>query len=48
MAMCVLMGLCASVAMPLKPMKSQAQFIKVSLLAAIFCASIIFGNASLQ
>jgi hypothetical protein len=48
MLACVLLGSAATVAMPLRPLKSRAQFLKIAMLAVIFCASILMGNASLQ
>ncbi len=48
MTACVLLGALASLAMPLKPLKSGQQTVKVGLLAFIFCSTILLGNASLQ
>ncbi len=50
MSACVGMGFIFSSSgfMPLKPLKSKAQFMKICFLGVIFCATIVLGNASLK
>ena len=50
MTACVVMGLMISTSgwMPLKPLKSRAQFVKICFLSLIFCGTIVLGNASLK
>lgn len=50
MGACVVMGLAISASgyMPLKPLKSKQQFVKIFVLSVMFCASIVLGNASLE
>lgn len=50
MIACVLIGALVAVTrtLPAKPIKSLAQGFKVVVLAAIFCLTIVLGNASLK
>lgn len=50
MVACLLLGAAFSASgwTPLKPLKSRQQLVKVAVLAAIFCATIVLGNASLK
>lgn len=50
MIACVCFGLMVSLSgfMPLKPLRSFQQCLKVAVLALIFCLTIVLGNASLQ
>ena len=50
MTACVVIGLLVSAtgAMTVAPIKSRKQLTKVVVLAAIFCATIVLGNASLK
>lgn len=46
----LLIGLLASVSQffPLRPLKSKQQAYKVSVLAAVFCTTVVLGNVSLR
>jgi len=50
MTACLCLGciISASGWIPIKPLKGRAQLSKVAILAAIFCSTIVMGNASLK
>ncbi|KAG1663112.1 hypothetical protein FOA52_010515 [Chlamydomonas sp. UWO 241] len=50
MVACVMMsaGVAVTGWMPLQPLRSRMQFMKIASLSAVFCFSIVLGNASLR
>uniref|UniRef100_A0A7S3QMB6 Sugar phosphate transporter domain-containing protein n=1 Tax=Dunaliella tertiolecta TaxID=3047 RepID=A0A7S3QMB6_DUNTE len=50
MTACMFLGIIISASgwIPVKPLKSRMQLVKVSILAVIFCSTIVLGNASLK